>query len=362
MAAWRELAAQAIEPNVFYDPVFALAAAKLLGGEVFAVLVWTTDPSRRLAGLFFLRVERHRYAVPLPVLVAWTHPYAPLGTPLVHRDLAEPVLEAWLDYIAHERSLPALLLMQLFNEEGPFAAAFVAALARRGGAVKSFGRHRRALFEPGDHRQRYFERTMPARRRRDLRRQWRRLEQRGPLILAELSKSSELRRGFENFLLLESSGWKGRAGTAAACHAGVRDFMQEVVIGLGQQGQASVYELRLDAKPIASAVVLKSGDIGWTWKIAFDEGYSAYSPGVLLMQALTKSLAADTAIRRVDSCAVPTHMMINHLWAERVAIADCLLATSAEAALSFAMAARLESLRRAAIAVVKSIRDRLRAH
>ena len=51
-----------------------------------AVLVWTGG--RRLIGLFPARIERG--AAPLPMLAGWTHPFAPLGTPLVDRDEPKP--------------------------------------------------------------------------------------------------------------------------------------------------------------------------------------------------------------------------------------------------------------------------------
>src|SRR3954452_11476622 len=85
---WAALAARALEPNVFYEPVFALAAAPVFGADAGAVLVRTA--TGRLAGLFPARIERWR---PLaPVLVGWTHPYAPLGTPLIDRDEPEAVI------------------------------------------------------------------------------------------------------------------------------------------------------------------------------------------------------------------------------------------------------------------------------
>ena len=39
---WRDLARRALEPNVFYDPAFALAAAPVFGADIGAVLVWST--------------------------------------------------------------------------------------------------------------------------------------------------------------------------------------------------------------------------------------------------------------------------------------------------------------------------------
>ena len=97
---WRDLAAHALEPNVFYEPAFALAAAPVFGRDAGAVLVWSGTEPRKLLGFFPARVNARRYGVKFPVLIGWTHPYAPLGTPLVERDAAEPVIAAWLAHLA----------------------------------------------------------------------------------------------------------------------------------------------------------------------------------------------------------------------------------------------------------------------
>src|SRR5215213_9895701 len=90
-AEWRALVARAIEPNVFYAPAFALAAAPVFGADAGAVLVRTA--SGRLAGLFPARVPGGAGGLPAAV-AGWTHPFAPLGTPLVDRDEPEAVITA----------------------------------------------------------------------------------------------------------------------------------------------------------------------------------------------------------------------------------------------------------------------------
>ena len=47
---WRELASRAIEPNVFYEPAFALAAQPVFGADTRAVLV--RNALGKLVGLF----------------------------------------------------------------------------------------------------------------------------------------------------------------------------------------------------------------------------------------------------------------------------------------------------------------------
>src|SRR5512142_257173 len=88
-AEWRALACRAVEPNVFYEPAFCLAAAPALAPDAGAVLVRTAG-QQQLIGLFPCRIERRRYGVPLRLLAGWAHPYGPLGTPLVDADALHP--------------------------------------------------------------------------------------------------------------------------------------------------------------------------------------------------------------------------------------------------------------------------------
>jgi hypothetical protein len=52
--------------------------------------------------------------------------------------------------------------------------------------------------------------------------------------------------------------------------------------------------------------------------------------------------------------------MASQLWNERLTLADWLFTAAADAEFSFALASRLEALRRAAINAAKSARDHLR--
>src|SRR5947209_5678611 len=79
----KALACRAAEPNVFYEPAFMLAAATVFGAGVGATLVRTS--TGRLAGLFPARRVRPQGGL-VPMLKGWTHPFGPLGVPLVDRD------------------------------------------------------------------------------------------------------------------------------------------------------------------------------------------------------------------------------------------------------------------------------------
>jgi CelD/BcsL family acetyltransferase involved in cellulose biosynthesis len=357
VGAWRELAERALEPNVFYEPALALAAAPVFGHGAGALLVWSGTSPRQLLGFFPARIDKRRYGFSLPVLVGWTHPFAPLGVPLVEREAAEPIVAAWLAHLAADPALPGLVLLPFLTEDGPFAAALEAILRRAQMPFADFDRHRRALLAPEGERSRYVERALGKHRHKELRRHWRRLSETGAVLF---TAATEPAAAIEDFFTLEASGWKGRAGTAAAQHEDLRRFMRTAVRALAADGKAAIDRILLDGRTIAATITLRSGRCAWFWKIAYDEEFARFSPGVMLSAVLTSELAEDPAIVRTDSCATADHPMIDHLWRERLALANRLIAVRPQA--PFSWARRLEGLRSAAIAGVKSVRESIRHH
>ena len=353
-AEWRALARRAAEPNIFYEPAFALAAAPVLGPDAGAVLVRSLEP-RRLIGLFPCRIERRRYGVRLPLLAGWTHPYAPLGTPLVDREAIDPAISAFLDHVADDDALPKLLLMSCLVEDGPVAAALDEALAQRGGRRINVDRHQRALLAPAGERVGYVEAMLGDKRRKKLERQRRRLAEGGGVAFRHATAAADVSAALADFFALEASGWKGAAGTAAAQAPAIRQFMEAAVAGLAAQGQASVASLVHADRTIAADIVLRAGEGAWIWKVAYDEGFAHASPGVLLALDATRSLLGDATLAWCDSCAGPDHPMIDRLWGERRTMVDRLMAV--EPGLGFAVACRLEPLRRRMIATARRGRD-----
>jgi CelD/BcsL family acetyltransferase involved in cellulose biosynthesis len=355
---WRKLAACALEPNVFYEPAFALAAAAAFAPDAGVLLVWSAQSPRRLLGFFPARIAKRRYGFGLPLLVGLTHAYGPLGVPLVEREVAEPVIAAWLAHLAADAALPGLVLLPLLSENGAFAAALEPILRRAQMPFADFDRHQRALLAPSGERSLYVERALRHHRRKEVRRQWRRLNETGAVALGAAADSSAIGAAIDNFLALEAAGWKGRAGTAAAGHSDLQRFVRKAVTGLTAEGKATIDRLFVDGRAIAAAIVLRSGRSAWFWKIAYDEAFARFSPGVLLSVALTETLLEDLGVVRADSCATADHPMIDHIWRERLPLCNRLVGVRQQA--PFAIVRRLESLRSAAIAGAKSVRDNLR--
>ena len=68
-----------------------------------------------------------------------------------------------------------------------------------------------------------------------------------------------------------------------------------------------MHRLLVGERPVAAMVMLGSGNTSWCWKIAYDETFAHYSPGVLLTLDATEALLADPAVAYADSCATGGH-------------------------------------------------------
>ena len=105
---------------------------------------------------------------------------------------------------------------------------------------------------------------------------------------------------------------------------------------------------------------MRSGASGWCWKIAYDEDYAYYSPGTQLLVQVTNDLLRDATLTHCNSLATPNHPLIDHVWSERLTIADRLIAVKPDTFVPFGVACRLESIRRLGLTAARAVREQLR--
>src|SRR5262245_17179375 len=94
-AAWDDLAANAVEPNVFFESWMLLPALRAFGAGISFrfVLIFRPHPTNPkgasvLCGFFPFATERRYKWFPIRAFTLWSHPYGLLGTPLVRSDAA----------------------------------------------------------------------------------------------------------------------------------------------------------------------------------------------------------------------------------------------------------------------------------
>jgi CelD/BcsL family acetyltransferase involved in cellulose biosynthesis len=107
---------------------------------------------------------------------------------------------------------------------------------------------------------------------------------------------------FESFLRVEASGWKGAAGTASAAQLSpeLGRFLREVILGPMADGRAQVHALEADGQCIAAQLCLAGGGELTILKTAYDERFSRYSPGQLLLEKVLQQACDDPDTARVN--------------------------------------------------------------
>ena len=319
VAPWSALADATVEGNVFFHPGFALPAMRHFGGG--AVGVATVAAGSRLVTA--APIVRKRLGGVAPAVSVWTHPYGPLGLPLVDAESVDEAVPALIEGLA-----PANAGISLTIPDVPLDSSIAVAVMKHAEAtdrpIAVLTPHHRAVLKrpavPVDLRA-----AQPPRRRKEYTRQMRRLGDLGRVVLETATERDRVCARFEEFVALEAAGWKGRAGSALASLLPAAEFAREAVFNLSAAGAVRIDSMRLDDHPIAILVSFTTGATAFTWKIAYDEAYARFSPGAQLMMDVASSLFADPTVARIDSCATADHPMVDHLWPDRMAIGTVVL-------------------------------------
>jgi len=327
--AWEDLAADALEPNPFYEPWMLMPALAGLakGSDVGVVLVLTVDQGEPvLCGVFPLERRARYKGLPVAAFSMWRHIYCALCTPLIRRGSERECLDAFLDWLDAERGC-ALMDFNLVSGEGPFHNLLNDCLTARGRSGFVSEHHSRAILRPQENSDLYLRAALRRDHRKDCRRKTRRLAELGALEFDSLEFEGDVHRWIEEFLQLEASGWKGREGSAFACNETNRSYFAAIAKAAFETDRLMMLALRLDGKPVAMKCNFISMPGSFAFKIAFDESYAEYSPGFLLEIENVRWFHAQRRFEWMDSCAAPDHPMIDRLWFDRIKMQSLLVST-----------------------------------
>lgn len=344
-AAWDRLADEASEPNPFAERWCLQSALHLLDPERHARLVLVRDGSDGpVIGIMPLAAATHYGRIPLRHVTGWTHHNHFHGAPLVRagfEGLFWSILLGWCDAAPWARTL---LHLPRLTEGGPLHRALVDVARARGGEAEVVHREERALLESDLSPEEYWDATVRAKKRKELRRQANRLAEQGVVEFRRWQPGEAVDPWIDAFLDIEARGWKGRAKSALASQSDTQAWFRAILAAAGEAGRLDMRALDLDGRPLAMLVNFLCPPGGFSFKTAFDEDYARFSPGVLLQRA-NLDLLDDPQIEWVDSCAAPGHPMIDSVWRERRALVWVNIPRSAPAdRLRFAMLTRTERL------------------
>lgn len=319
LAAWRELVAEASEPNSFSEPWFVTAGLRSLGREeeVRLVQIW----SRRggvpiLLGLLPLCERRNYGRMRVHHVQNWGHFHNFLGTPLIRRGQEKNFWTALLRYLDAADWAPGFLHLHNLVAGGPVHLGLEAAARHLGRTSPVVHRSTRAMLASTLSPEAYYETNIRKKKRKELQRLSRRLAELGRVDSRAWDASEPVESWCDSFLDLERSGWKGRAGSALSDSKATESFFRDAVAGAAAAGRLQLLRLDLDGRPIAMLVNFLAPPGSFSFKIAYDENFGHFSPGVLIQLDNLQLLGRDD-INWMDSCAAENHPMIESLWAER---------------------------------------------
>jgi hypothetical protein len=318
---WRELLSRADTPNVFMEPRVLRAAAPFR--ELVTLLAWEPcGVGRRLIGFWGFSIGKpHLSVLPIAALCGPATDHAYLSAPVIERDRLEAVLHAMLDALAAAPELPKVVALESMSGEGATYEALLQVLAQRANPSARLAAKPRPILAPAANAENYLEKALSSSSRKKLRQHRRRLGEKGRLETTVARSVPDVRRAFEAFLALESEGWKGRRGTAMACCPDDPIFALNLVVALARTGDAWIFALELDGRPVSMQVVLRAGAAAYTWKTAYDETLGDFSPGVLLFEDCSKAFLGDPSVAFTDSCAFDDTGYMG-AWTERKLIID----------------------------------------
>jgi CelD/BcsL family acetyltransferase involved in cellulose biosynthesis len=301
---WAELEANALEPNPFLAPQMVLPAARHLedgraarllvaeqGGDLRFLLPVSGPPGLRRTQLAGLR--------------PWLHDYCFLGTPLLAAD-GDPdrVWAAVIDHLRRHSPAPVLVI-PLHPAQGPVAASLhradlAAGLGVRHGPAANRGFVARRP-EPTYAREWMSRKHLAnqARRRRHLGKEL------GAEVVTVDRAAGGVEAAVEQFLALESKGWKGRSRTALSCRPGHDRFFREMCRGFAEQGRLMFLSLEAGPRVVAQNTALVAGEGLFGFKRAYDEEFARWSPGALLDLDVLDWFHRSARLAWLDTCSAP---------------------------------------------------------
>jgi len=309
---WRELARVALEPNPFFEPDYLLPLARGLGELDGVALAVVAEGDSWVACMPVHRVARwHR--IPLPSISVWRGRGllpALVGTPLISSVRAHEATVALLDSVARSPG-SYFAAFECLVEDGPVFDAVRTALAESKLRSLRFEHTERAFLTRRPEND-YLEQAMGAKRRRNLRAQWRSLgEEAGaePQIVERAVEQTAVAQLIE----LEGQSYLAERGSVLSADPGQARFFAEMCAAFAARGRLQLLALRAGDKTIAMKCNILADPGVFYLKIAYEDSYARFSPGIQLEARMFTLFHERPQALWIDSCAAPHNQTFNRL-------------------------------------------------
>ncbi len=118
--------------------------------------------------------------------------------------------------------------------------------------------------------------------------------------LLETQEKVKMGNCVREYSRLESTGWKGKAGTAVSESNPQGLFYKDLLETYSANSESIVYELTFNNKVVASQLALQRDETLTFLKMSYDENFKNFSPGFLLRKMILERLYQIKKIKRVE--------------------------------------------------------------
>jgi CelD/BcsL family acetyltransferase involved in cellulose biosynthesis len=245
-------------------------------GDAFGPVEWRVhalERDGRLEGV----VPLVRGRLGLAAAANWHTPeFGPLALQGARATLAEAVLAR----------APSSVSLSFVDRDAPELVAWERAAARRGHRVLTRTLERSPYIDLEGGWAAY-EARLGAKRRAELRRRRRRLEERGPVVVEIADgRGGGLERLLAEGFAVEASGWKGERGSAIAARPSTARFYRHIANWAAARGWLRLAFLRVGGRAIAFDFALEDGRVHALLKTGFRPELRELAPGTLLRREM----------------------------------------------------------------------------
>lgn len=312
---WDALSQAASTPNPFFESWYLLPSLEQFDADG-GVQILSVERGGELLGLVPLGRAPRYGRWPIPHMSTWLHANCFLGAPLVAAGEEAAFWRALLGWADANAGRALFLHFPAMPLEAALTATLFEVGKAGGRSVQLVHREQRALLCSPLSPANYLQRAVPGKKRKEYRRQQARLSEQGVLAFERRADAQDLDTWIAAFLALELAGWKGNAGSALASAPQTAALFRDALTEAAARGKLERLALMLDGHPVAMLANFLCPPGSFSFKTAFDERFSRFSPGVLL-QLENLALLKRPGIDWCDSCASADHPMIDSLWMER---------------------------------------------
>jgi len=310
-----DLVSNAEVQNVSYEPwiLFPLLQVCKDRHRFVFVLIYDADMSRepKLIGFFpFERAVLHSTA-PIPYLRLWADPFNYLNArcdPLIRKGHAD-CIDALLRWFAKGQPYGSLLNLRGLTE-GIMPRTLMPRLERKSDLSFICGTIESHIYRRHSSASSYLSAVFSSKSLQTLRRYERRLCDLGRLDYADVAENGDISGLIDEFLELESQGWKGKRGVAVNSY-GHRELVKGILTEAHRRKRLSFLTLRVGGRLIAARCVILARPGSFLFKLTYDESeiFAKRSPGLLLELEAIRRLHTDgphsSGVEWLDTCASP---------------------------------------------------------